>query len=68
MMFREEQIAVSVNIKAMYHHQIKVPENERCFLWFICGRTATPAKLLLIMKKQVIYLVAYHRHLVKTML
>ena len=32
--FREEQIAVTGDIEAMYH-QVKVPENQRCFLQFL---------------------------------
>ena len=32
--FREEQIAVAGDIEAMYH-QVKVPENQRCFLRFL---------------------------------
>ena len=31
--FREEQIAVTGEIEAIYH-QVKVPENQRCFLNF----------------------------------
>ena len=32
--FREEQIAATGDIEAMYH-QVKVPENQRCFLQFL---------------------------------
>ena len=32
--FREEQIAATGDIEAMYD-QVKVPENQRCFLQFL---------------------------------
>ena len=45
--FREEKIAATGDIEGMYH---QVKEVGHAFYCFFGGRTATPAKLLLIMK------------------
>ena len=43
--FREEQIAVTGDIEAM-HHQVKVPENQRCFLWFLWWKDSNSSKVI----------------------
>ena len=43
--FREEQIAVTGDIKAIYH-QVKVPENKRCFLWFLWWKKSDSSKAI----------------------
>ena len=43
--FREEQIAVTGDIEAMYH-QVKVPENQRCFLRFLCWKDSDSSKVI----------------------
>ena len=44
--FREEQIAVTGDIEAMYH-QVKVPENQRCFLQFFWCKVSDPSKVII---------------------
>ena len=43
--FREEQIAVTGDIEAMYH-QMKVPENQRCFLQFLWWKDSDSSKVI----------------------
>ena len=43
--FREEQIAVTGDVEAMYH-QMKVPENQRCFLRFLCWKDSDSSKVI----------------------
>ena len=43
--FREEQIAVTGEIEAIYH-QVKVPENQRCFLNFHQWRDSDSSKVV----------------------
>ena len=43
--FREEQIAVTGDIEAMYH-QMKVPENQRCFLQFLWWKDSNSSKVI----------------------
>ena len=43
--FREEQIAVTGDIEAMYH-QVKVPENQRCFLRFLGWKDSDSSKVI----------------------
>ena len=43
--FREEQIAVTGDFEAMYH-QVKVPENHRCFLLFLWWMDSDSSKVI----------------------
>ena len=43
--FREEQLAVTGDIEAMYH-QVKVPENQRCFLLFLWWKDSDSSKVI----------------------
>ena len=43
--FREEQIAVTGDVEAMYH-QMKVPENQRCFQRFLCWKDSDSSKVI----------------------
>ena len=43
--FREEQIAVTGDIEALYH-QVKVPENQRCFLQFLWRKDSDSSKVI----------------------
>ena len=43
--FREEQIAVTGDIEAM-SHQVKVPENQRCFLRFLWWMHSVSSKVI----------------------
>ena len=44
--FREEQIAVTGDIEAMYH-QVKVPENQRYFLRFLWWKDSNSSKVII---------------------
>ena len=44
--FREEQIAVTGDTEAMYH-QVKVPENQRCFLRFLWWKDSNSSKVII---------------------
>ena len=44
--FREEQIAATGDIEAMYH-QVKVPENQRCFLRFLWWKDSDSNKVVI---------------------
>ena len=44
--FREEQIAVTGDIEAMYH-QVKVSENQRCFLQFFWWKDSDSSKVII---------------------
>ena len=43
--FREEKIAVTGDIEAMYH-QVKVPQNQRCFLRFLWWKDSDSSKFI----------------------
>ena len=43
--FREEQIAATGDIEAMYH-QVKMAENQRCFLWFLWLNDGNSSKII----------------------
>ena len=41
--FREEQVAVTGDIEAMFH-QVITPEDHRKFLWFFCWKDIDPTQ------------------------
>ena len=43
--FTEKEITVTGDIEAMYH-QVKVPENQRCFLRFLCWKNSDSIKVI----------------------
>ena len=43
--FREKQIVVNGYIEAIYH-QVKVPENQRCFLWFLWWKDSDSSNVI----------------------
>ena len=42
--FRKEQVVVTGDIEAMYH-EVKVPENQKCFLWFLWWKDSDSSKV-----------------------
>ena len=44
--FREEQIVVTGDIEVMYH-QVKLPENQRCFLQFFWCKDSDSSKIII---------------------